>query len=78
MVRQTAPPPRDSWQDALAEAEDLRSADFATRYRLLADACDLAFAILAARPDRQTALDYQEPIPSESATLIARLIQQGR
>jgi hypothetical protein len=78
MDQRPTPAARDSWQDAVEEADELRSADAAQHYRLLAEACELVFAILAARADRQEALDYQEPIPPESAALIEQLIQRGQ
>ena len=40
------PPPRDSWQSAIADAEAIRGADAAEHARLFEQACELAFAIL--------------------------------
>jgi hypothetical protein len=70
---QTAPPARDSWQSALEDEVELRGVGAEERYRLLEEACALAFAILAARPDRQAVLDYQDPLPPESVALLERL-----
>jgi hypothetical protein len=77
-LARAAPPARDSWQSALEEAEELRDAGPEEHYRLLRAACDLAFAILAVRPDRQEVLDYEEPLPPESVALLERMIRTER
>jgi hypothetical protein len=70
--RLDCPPPRDSWQSAVEDAEALRDADDAEHFRVFERVCELAFAILATRPDRQAVLDHEEPLPPESVGLLER------
>ncbi|MBN1961364.1 MAG: hypothetical protein JW841_10495 [Deltaproteobacteria bacterium] len=67
------PPPRDSWADALAEAEPYRNADFLAHYQGLEQACRLTATILENHPNRETILEYIEPLPPESIALIKQL-----
>jgi hypothetical protein len=76
--RHSGPPPRDSWQSAVEDAEALRDADDAEHFRVFQQACELAFAILATRPDRQAVLDHEEPLPPESVRLLERLAAERR
>lgn len=50
----------------------------AERARILESLCRMAAELTAQHPDPQHVLDWQDPIPSASATLLARLREQLR
>lgn len=63
--------PRDSWLDALDEAQQYRNATLVQRYEALAAACRAAFTILENHPRRAEFLAYQDPLPPETQALLA-------
>jgi hypothetical protein len=72
------PPPRDSWADALEEAEPWRDATPEQHYAGLEQACALAFAVLEGHPRRDEFLAWQDPLPADSIALIEHLIAEAR
>ncbi|MCC6809035.1 MAG: hypothetical protein IT381_16525 [Deltaproteobacteria bacterium] len=76
MRKLRAPPARDSFSDALAEAEEWGGRTFGDHNRGFLVALDLAFAALSGNPDKQRLLDAVDPLPAESVALIERLRRQ--
>lgn len=66
------PPPRDSFADAVEEAQDVRDASFAERYRLLEALCSFVFEVLERHPDREAILSHRDPLPSDAADVFER------
>ncbi len=69
----SAPPPLDSWRSACEEVAPFRDATPREHYRAFAEACRLAFLILANHPERRALLDYVDPLPADSIALLERL-----
>ena len=62
-------------QEEAAEYVDMTPEE---RGRLVAAACRGAAALLAARPDAQRAIDWQDPLPESSMSHLAELRAQWR
>ncbi len=76
-ARIIAPPPRDSWADAVAEARDVKDLSLEERYALFEAACRLVFTVLETSPDRDAILAFQEPLPPETRELIEQARRQA-
>ena len=67
------PERHDSWADAVEEAVEFSDANAEEHYRRLVAVCQLAAAILARHPERETLIEQRDPLPESSLRNLARL-----
>ena len=71
--KRATPPALDSWLAAVEEVADFRHATPRQHYEGFVAACHLAAAILERHPARAARYETQDPLPSATHLLLARL-----